>query len=171
MELVGNSFSFGWEVALMEWLQAHLSDSAISTISTLSMFGEELLIILTLGIFYWGIDKRIGKQIGLSLLLINVWNPMIKNIVIRRRPYFDHENISIKRVVDPSADPSNIAAQGYSFPSGHSANAAGLYGSLALYFKKRWLIIAAIILVILVGFSRVVVGAHYGTPPAPAQRV
>jgi membrane-associated phospholipid phosphatase len=48
---------------------------------------------------------------------------MAKNIALRRRPYFDHESIHILRVVEPEADIYDIAAQGYSFPSGHSTNA------------------------------------------------
>ena len=163
MELVGQTFFFQWEVSLMEWLQSVLPASLISVISAFSMFGEELLIVLVLGFLYWCYDKEKAKQIGLNVLMVNVWNPMIKNVALRRRPYMDHEGIRILRVVDSSADPMNISAQGYSMPSGHSSNASSLYGSLAGAFRKKWLYIAACVVCVLVGFSRMVVGAHYPT--------
>ena len=45
-----------------------------------------------------------GRSIGLIAIMGLIWNTMIKNIVLRRRPYFDHKNIKILRVVYPSAD-------------------------------------------------------------------
>lgn len=163
MNLTGNTFFFSWEVRLMEWLQAHIGTAGISVISFFSMFGEEMILILVLGFLYWGYNKQMGKTVGLTVLMGLVWNPLIKNIALRRRPYFDNDGIKILRVVEPDADIYDISAQGYSFPSGHSANAAALYGSLAVAEKKRWLSILAVVLPLLIGFSRVVVGAHYPT--------
>jgi undecaprenyl-diphosphatase len=63
-----------------------------------------------------------------------------------------------------AADAMDVAAQGYSFPSGHSASAVAAYGSLAAHEKKRKLLwVLAFLLPLLVGFSRVFVGAHYPT--------
>ena len=163
MNLQGNTFFFPWEVSLMEWIQAHLGEPWLSVVSTLSMFGEEMVMILVLGFLYWCWNKQMGKTVGLSILMGTVWNPMMKNIALRRRPYFDNEGIKILRVVEPEADIYDIAAQGYSFPSGHSANAAAAFGSLAVTGKKKWLTVLAFVLPLLVGISRVAMGAHYPT--------
>lgn len=159
----GNNFSFLWEVNLIEWLQTHIASAGILIISFFSMFGEEILLILIVGFVYWSFDKKIGRTIGLSAVMGITWNTMSKNIVLRRRPYFDHEGINILRKVEPKADIYDISAQGYSFPSGHSTNAATVFGALAVNLRKRWMTIVAVVIPLLVGFSRIVVGAHYPT--------
>ena len=164
--VVGNNFFFDWEIALMEWLQASLpADGPLFwLISNLSAFGEELLMVAVMGFLYWGLNKEFGKYLGLNVLMVNVWNPMIKNVFSRLRPYFASDKIQPLRPVDPDKDVMDVAAQGFSFPSGHSGNAVTLYGSLAAHEKKRRLLwVLAVLLPLLVGFSRVVVGAHYPT--------
>lgn len=163
MPLAGNTFDFAWEVGLMEWLQGHLGSGLISVLSYLSAFGEELVLIAVLGFIFWGYDKKLGKTVGLNVLMGLIWNPMIKNVFSRLRPYMAHDSIKILRPVDKSADVYDIAAQGFSFPSGHSTNSVTLYGSIAAEKKSKALTWAAILLPLLVGFSRVVVGAHYPT--------
>ncbi len=160
---MGNTFFFSWEVTLMEWLQTHLSDAGISFMSFFSLFGEELPLILIVGFVYWSYDKKLGRKVGLIAIMGLIWNTMIKNIVMRRRPYFDHENINILRVVEPEADIYDISAQGYSFPSAHSTNAVTVFGSLAVNLRKRWFTVIAIMIPLLTGISRFVVGAHYPT--------
>lgn len=163
MELTGNTFFFPWEVSLMEWLQNTLGGSAAGAISFLSAFGEEIFMIIVMGALYWWYDKKAGKGVGLSILTGMVWNTQIKNIFIRRRPYFDHEGVKILRVVEPSADPMDIAAQGYSFPSGHSTNGAAAFAGLGAELRKKWMTVLAVLIPLLIGFSRVFVGAHYPT--------
>ena len=163
MTEIGNTFFFSWEVTLMEWLQANVSDAWISFMSFFSLFGEELPLILIVGFLYWSYDKQLGRKVGLIAIMGLIWNTMIKNIIIRRRPYFDHEGIDILRVVEPEADIYDISAQGYSFPSAHSTNAVTVFGSLAINLRKRWFTVIAIVIPLLTGISRFVVGAHYPT--------
>ena len=165
--MTGTVFFFEWEMRLMEWLQAHIGNSGFGfwLLSNLSAFGEELLLIVIMGFLYWGLSKEFGKYIGLNVLIANVWNPMIKNVVMRLRPYFvPGYNIKPLRPVDSSKDVMDVAAQGYSFPSGHSSNAVTAYGSLAAHEKRNKILwTLAIVLPLLVGFSRVFVGVHYPT--------
>lgn len=161
--MTGNTFFFDWEVALSEWLQKTLGAGGISLFSGISVLGEELFIVMFIGLLYWGIDKQIGRRLCENVLAICVWGPMIKNVFLRRRPYLDHETIQNYRSVDRSADVSNIQAQGYSFPSMHSANAVGLFSGFAMFVRKNWARMMAIIIPLLVGISRVVVGVHYPT--------
>lgn len=161
--VVGNSFWFDFEVELMEFLQRTIGDTGISIISFFSYFGEELILILLLGFLFWCYDKKAAIYIGINVMVGLVFTPLIKNFFWRRRPYFDHETIKCLRPVDKKADIYDIAAQGFSFPSGHSTNSATVYGSLARFYKKPVFTAVAFILPLLVGLSRVIVGCHYPT--------
>ena len=160
-------FYFDWEMRLMEWLQANIGSTGplFWLLSNLSAFGEQTLLVAIMGFLYWGLNKEFGKYVGVNVLVVNVWNPMIKNLVLRLRPYFVKEyNVQLLRLIDEGADPMDVAAQGYSFPSGHSANAVAVYGSLAAHERNRKILwVLAFVLPLLVGFSRVFVGAHYPT--------
>ena len=186
----GISFAFDWEVRLMVFLQSHLGSAGAAAASLMTMFGEELVLVGLMGFLYWCWDKKAGERIGLNIITGLVLNPLIKNVILRRRPYFDHEEIKCLKPVDAGADIYDITAQGFSFPSGHAMNSAILYGSLpwALsgrhkeaddctekegstacrpgtgnYPAGRFLWIAAFVIPFLVGFSRVLLGVHYPT--------
>ena len=159
---MGNTFYFGWEMTLMETLQRVMPAWLMAAVSQFSIFGEEIVLILLLGFFYWCWDKKTGKYIGEITIMGALWNPMVKNIFCRRRPYMDNENIDLLRLIAKDADKYDVAAQGFSFPSGHSTNAAAIYGALAR-LQNRQAFIYAGFLMFAVGFSRVAVGAHYPT--------
>lgn len=159
----GNTFFFGWEVDFILFLQ-RLSSSFTDTLAKIiTMFGEEYIMVAVLGFLYWSLNKGFGEFVGFNLLTVNVLNPMIKNIANRRRPYFDNAEIRCKKLVDADADPFDVVAQGYSFPSGHSSGSAAIYSSLPVYKRKNWLIVIAIVLPLLVGLSRCYLGVHYPT--------
>ena len=164
MELVGNAFFFPWEVSLMIWLQSHMGSAGTSIAAFITEFGGELACVAVLGFLYWCYDKRFGRFLALNALAGLVLNTMIKNVVLRRRPYFDTPEIKCLKPVNKDADIYNIAAQDYSFPSGHSVNSVTVYGSVALYKRKnRILTVIAFVLPLLVGLSRVCLGVHYPT--------
>lgn len=147
----------------MELLQTHLPQIMIKGMSFITMFGEELILVALLGTIYWSLDKNLGKRIGTIMMVGLIACPLIKNVVMRRRPYFDNAGISCLDPVDDSADLYDIAAQGYSFPSGHSTNAATCYGGLFANSRNKIFRFLMLLVILLIGFSRIVLGNHYPT--------
>ena len=160
---MGKTFFFQWEVSLMVWLQDHLGTVGEKVAEFFTMFGGEAVLVAIVGMLYWGLDKKTGRKIGLSLLLSFTLGTMIKNILVRRRPYFDHKDIACLKPVSKGADIYDISAQGFSMPSGHSTNSAAVFGGIAAQKRKPWLTVLGIGLPLAVGISRVCLGVHYPT--------
>ena len=147
----------------MSWLQQHMGAFAVGLASFVTLFGEEIAMVVVLGFVYWCYNKDMGIYLGTNFCMAGIWNPMLKNIFVRRRPYFDNSNVKCLKPVDAKADIYDINAQGFSFPSGHSSNSATVYGSIARFSGSRTAIIAATLITVLVGVSRFCLGVHYPT--------
>ena len=161
---MGNVFYFDWEVNLIEWLQKTIGSAGQAIAKALSFIGGETIMLLVLLVVLFCYNKEAGKRCGFTIVTASMWFPMIKNIVLRIRPYMAHpERIEALTVVEADADPMDVLQQGYSFPSGHSANAAAMYGSIAREIRKKWMWWLAVIIPLLIGLSRFAVGVHYPT--------
>lgn len=98
-------------------------------------------------------NKKIGLSITSNLVIVTLFNLLLKNILQRPRP-IEYRMINVT---------------GYSFPSGHSMVSMAFYGFLMYLIYKyvdnkklRWVLIGILmILIILIGLSRVYLGAHY----------
>jgi membrane-associated phospholipid phosphatase len=152
-----------WEANLIEWMQTN-SGSSGNIEKFFDFFGAEtgLLILVLIVMFCW--KKEVGQKLALIVSSLNLWLPMIKSVVLRPRPYMEYpDRVKALALLDENASAQDLAAQGYSFPSMHSASVPALYFSLAKEVKKNWLWIAAGIMTVLVGISRVAAGMHYPT--------
>ena len=122
----------------------------------ITFLGEEYVIIFILVILYFTIDKKLGKKIAYIIFTSTCLNGAVKGIVARQRPFH----------VDPTLDSvRKQTATGYSFPSGHTQNATSTYIGLAYnnYYKRKMFITIAIVLSVLIGFSRLILAVHYPT--------
>ena len=152
-----------WEARLIEWLQKGLS-RAEDFAKYFDFFGAEtgLLILVLVVMFCW--KKKAGQKLALIVSCVNLWLPMIKSVILRPRPYMEYpDRVQPFALSDEGAAAMDVAAQGYSFPSMHSASIPAVYFWLAKEAKKNWLWIVAGVLTVLVGVSRVVAGMHYPT--------
>ena len=161
--MAGNTFFFGWEIGLIEWLQTVFSGLWTKLAVVLTYLGDEKFVVIIVMLLYWCLNKDLGRRVAVNLLTGVTVNPLIKNIFLRRRPYFDNKNIKCLKPAKSDADIYDASAQGFSFPSGHAMNTATIFGTLAKHFKKSAVTIAAIVIIFLVGISRVILGVHYPT--------
>ena len=156
-----------WEASVIEWLQGALGDFGTALSKAFSVIGGETVSMLILLMILFCYNKESGKRCAMTILAASVWFPMIKNIARRSRPYLDYEGRIDWKILPEEGSTAeqamDLTVQGYSFPSGHSAMAAAMYGSAALEIRKKWARAVAIVLPLLIGVSRFAVGVHYPT--------
>ena len=160
---MGRSFWLSWEPGVIVFLQSRVTPLLQKIFEAATFFGDEYAIILIIGFLYWGYKKDLGKKIGLYFVTSLITTVVLGNIVMRRRPYFDHEEIKCLKPRSSKGDPYDMAIQGFSFPSGHSTNAASTYAALGCSVGKKALKVVLFLIPVLIGLSRVVLGVHYPT--------
>ena len=122
--------------------------------SKMTWLGELNTALIIMALLYWCISKDFGAYLLMGWSGNRLVNGMLKVTVCAYRPW-----IRDARVV-PYGD-SITTATGYSFPSGHTMNAATVYGGGAVRKDlPRVLRIVLGLLVLLVAFSRNYLGVH-----------
>ena len=160
--MLGTTFYFAWEVSLIVFLQTHLIQFA-PIITPLSYLGDEYVIIFLIALLYFCYDKEAGKSLFLVLSLGFLVNSIAKNLVLRRRPYFDNKSIKCIQPAESDYAANDIIGQGFSFPSLHGTDITITMGFFSHYIRKNWVYVLSIILIFLVSLSRIFVGVHYPT--------
>jgi membrane-associated phospholipid phosphatase len=143
--------------ALSSWLHTHNDPRLTTAMFAVTAMGSTQVVSSIAGLFgiylisrrrfYW--FAAITSSVFGGMLL----NKLLKYAFHRPRPFF----------TDPL-----LTLTSYSFPSGHTIMATTLYAVLATFFvfttkdvRARLLITcAAVVMILLVGFSRIYLGAH-----------
>lgn len=119
-----------------------------------TFLGEQTPFMVLALILFWCVDKWKGYFLLSASFLGTILSQSLKMICRVPRPW----------VKDPSftvVESAKSGATGYSFPSGHTQGATCTYGGIARMTKRNWLRWVMAALVLLVGFSRMYLGAHY----------
>lgn len=115
--------------------------------------GEETAFLMIALIVFWCVDKKTGYYVMAVGFMGTIINQILKLACRIPRPW----------VLDPEftiLEQAREAATGYSFPSGHTQNAVGTFGAIAVSTKNRKLCWTCIVAAVLVGISRMYVGVH-----------
>ena len=142
------------------WFHAHLTRTFVSVLRAFTEFGSSewigVVLFLLVLFFVW---KRWWPSLVTLIVAVPggmLLNELVKVLVHRHRPFVD----------GPFVDWS-----GYSFASGHTIGATLLYGQLLLFVlpalkARQWRVLtvcSAALLIALVGFTRIALGAHFLT--------
>ncbi|WP_164848116.1 phosphatase PAP2 family protein [Lacticaseibacillus hulanensis] len=149
----------GFRVALQ------LRSASLSAVMIpLTNFGNPAVVtfisVVLAAIFAWRRQWTLFGFVAVNMMVINAVNFIVKNIVERPRPFLSDSQVH-----------NLVAAGGWSFPSGHSAGAVLLYGTIFVcataLVNKRWaqntLRTISVALMILIPLSRIYVQVHYPT--------
>ena len=135
---------------LLESIRNPFLDQVFSLITHL---GSEIVFMVLAVIMFWCVNKSQGLYLLSVGCLGTTVNQFLKLACRVPRPWVRDPGFTI--VESARAD-----ATGYSFPSGHTQNAVGTFGCLAMGAKKNWLRIVLIVLAVLTSFSRMYLGVH-----------
>lgn len=124
-----------------------------SFFSVITRFGEETIFILVGLIFFWCVNKKQGYYILSIGFLGTVINQFLKLWFRIPRPWIKDASFS-------PVDGSKAAATGYSFPSGHTQTAVGVYGAIARIYNNIYVRVSFVLIAVLVAFSRMYLGVH-----------
>ena len=131
-----------------------ISDNMTILVKFITFLGSATIVILiTIFLLVLLKNKKTGLFSGLNLIIITIFQYILKYLIGRPRPV----GINL------------IEEKNYSFPSGHSLTVMAFYGFIIyLIYKsnlkhKKIYITLLVILILLIGLSRVYLGVHYIT--------
>jgi len=103
-------------------------------------------------------NKQLAFVILLAYISSGIFSQIIKNLIDSPRPKVYFEEHHLQYYIDTFAN----CRIGYrSFPSGHTASFFALATVFSNYWKKTSICIAAVLMSILVGYSRIYLGHHF----------
>ncbi len=117
-----------------------------------TMLGEQYFFIAVITLIYWNISKREGIKLASAFLYSAFLNSLLKIVFHTPRPFEKLGTINAKRLQ---------TATGYSFPSGHTQHSTTFFITLAQIIRRRWFSVIALVVIILIGVSRVYLGVHW----------
>lgn len=143
-----------WESGILLWIQNALrtpiTDPLVLFFTRLGN-GGLLFIALTLLLLAFPKTRKIGLATALALLCSLLFtNLILKNLFQRVRPW---ESFDFLKNLVVETDTS--------FPSGHTSAAFAFALAFVRAGSKRWAKVAVVVFAVLMGLSRLYVGAHY----------
>ncbi|MDT8358660.1 MAG: phosphatase PAP2 family protein [Methanomicrobiaceae archaeon] len=127
-----------------------LFSPVLGSLGTLSSLGGTLSLLLAVPLLYWCVDPSIGLRSGILVGIAGGLNGALKLILHTPRPYWLSD-----RVLALDTTPT------FSMPSGHAQVSIAILGYLAVRIRRRSVWVLATLLVLAVGGSRIILGAHF----------
>ena len=140
-------FEFG--INLIEWIQSWPAflDGPMALFTFMGTIDFYLLLI---PLIYWAVDPRLGIRALIILIGVDMIGSYAKQLLHQPRPYWVSELVE-GRAVEAS----------YGIPSTHASNTLAVWGAMALKFRRNWFTIAVLVLLFLIGLSRLYLGVHF----------
>lgn len=121
--------------------------------SAVTQLGGEVIFIVAAVVVFWCVSKWEGYYLMTIAFCGTVLNQFLKLICRVPRPWVRDPNFTI-------VESARAEATGYSFPSGHTQNAIGLFGGMARWGGRRWVRLGLTAMALVIAFSRMYLGVH-----------
>ena len=150
----------GFDLPILDWIAANLWNPVLDKIMPLiTVLGDAGIFWIVCSVILMLIPKtrKAGFSMGLALLMgVVLCNITLKPLIGRIRPY-DYQWEVYGRTIELLIE----AEHDFSFPSGHTI--ASFEAAFALLLGNKKLGIPAMILAVLIAFSRMYLYVHYPT--------
>ena len=149
-----------FDLPILEWIAANLYCPFLDAVMpVITLLGDAGIFWIAIAVLLLFIPKyrKIGLSMGAALLIgVLLCNVTLKPLVQRIRPYdyqLEHFGKTISLLIPAQHD--------FSFPSGHTI--ASFEAATVLLIHNRKMGIPAMILAVLIAFSRMYLYVHYST--------
>ncbi len=115
-----------------------------------SFLGDEEFYLFIMPAIFWCFDSRVGFRLGMLLMLSNGINGAFKFLFHSPRPFWVNRDVI-----------AYVQESSFGVPSGHAQNAVSIWGYFASIAKKTWIRWLCILVFVLIGISRLYLGAHF----------
>ncbi len=137
----------------LELIRALRFDGALDALwLPITNLGSEFAYIALLTAVYLLVPK-VGRQLGFWFGVSVTINTALKLILQLPRPY------DLDATLTTEAAKETIGSPG--LPSGHAQNAATTWGFIAFKLARTWFTALAVMLILLIAFSRLSLGVHF----------
>ncbi len=145
-ELLASLIPWGTEAIL--WVQSFRHPFLDALFLAATFLGEEEFFLIFLPFIYWCLNKQVGVGLFYISLFSHYLNSVVKMAFGLPRPS-DPRLVLLRTETSPS------------FPSGHAQSAVVNWGYLVTRFHHKVFRIVAVVLILLIAFSRIYVGVHF----------
>ena len=138
---------------LLYWFESIRTPALDAVMSLVTRLGEETFFMVAALFVFWCVDKRRGYyllSVGFVGVLANQWLKIVCRVP---RPWVKDPDFTI-------VESARAGAAGYSFPSGHTQTAVGVFGGVARFTRRTWVRVLCVVLLVLVSVSRMYLGVH-----------
>jgi membrane-associated phospholipid phosphatase len=121
-----------------------------SPMEAFSFLGSEYFFLILLPALYWCVEAGVGLRVGVILLLSTSVIDSLKMALHGPRPYWISTDVI-----------AYASETSFGVPSGHAQIAVGVWGMIAARLRKWWGWLIAVLIILLIGISRMYLGVHF----------
>lgn len=155
-----DTLAVGFDLPILDWIAANLWCPILDTVMPIiTLFGDAGIFWIAVALVFLFTKKYRKTGLGMAIALIlgllvcNIW---LKPLICRIRPY-DFQMMYFAREIPLLVD----GMHDFSFPSGHTI--ASFEAAVLIFLNNKKLGIPALILAVLISFSRLYLYVHYPT--------
>jgi len=140
-----------WGINLIIVIQQAHSPVLDSLFGAITLLGGEQFYLILFPLILWCIDYSFGAVLAVFFMISNSINIILKGVFQHPRPFELNPGVRLSY------------EEGFGLPSGHAQMAVTAWGAIAFRVRKVWFSIIAVLLILLIGFSRIYLGVHFPT--------